>query len=322
MVRREVRASILPAGVKGLGAFASEFIAAHSFVCSYEGEALNRREFRRRYARSDPIYAFRLSKSTIIDGRNSSHYSRYINHDENGNLRARISSSRIEFYALRAIMTSEELTYDYGPNYWIGRDVQPAAGTDGRALVDGFSSDTSTSLPHKLPPRTPLSAKEASIALSLPREAAVAWLQSRCQVRGQCASDRTEVFKLPLTVDLPRMQRRMIRRALALLSWPAASPHAGTLVSRWRAHDEVPALHARDRTFLQSRWAEALSLWASVGTRPLVYMYTPSAAEQRERWRGDNCCVFNNRRGNNGLSRTPLAPHAARPSAAECMYRY
>ena len=263
MARRELRASILPADGKGLGAFASESIPARSFVCSYKGEALTRRQFRRRYADSDPVYGFRLSTATIIDGRNSSHYSRYINHDENGNLRVVISSSsQIDFYAARRIVANEELSFDYGPNYWLGRDIQPAAGTECRATVDGFSFDR-TSLPQKLPPRAPLSAKEASIALSLPRDAGVAWLQSRCHARGQCISDRTEVFRLQLTSSLPRMQRRIVRRALALLLGPPpTATHIRSPTARWESPG-MPALHARAQTFLQSRWAEALTLWAS-----------------------------------------------------------
>ena len=81
--------SVVSAGTgKGLGVFAAEHAHVQRWVGSYHGERLSIREFSHRYRRgNDPVYGFRLSQSIIIDGRNSTHFSRYINHDEHGNLK-------------------------------------------------------------------------------------------------------------------------------------------------------------------------------------------------------------------------------------------
>ena len=44
----------------------------------------------------------------------------FINHDEHGTLRAVITTSqrRADFYAARDIEIGDELTYDYGTDYW------------------------------------------------------------------------------------------------------------------------------------------------------------------------------------------------------------
>ena len=78
-------------------------------------------------------YLFHVNDTYSIDAQNSTHFSRYFNHAEHGNL---VSSTdedelRVDFYAARDIAADEELTFDYGDRYWLWRDA-PSADSDSR----------------------------------------------------------------------------------------------------------------------------------------------------------------------------------------------
>ena len=133
---------------KGLGAFATQPIARDEFVCSYEGECLTHAEVLERYLSRDGLqgaeYLFELPSTEerrFIDGACGSHPSRYLNHDENGSLRAILrpadgerggEAARIELHAARDIAAGEELTFDYGTDFWVARESGPLASTDSR----------------------------------------------------------------------------------------------------------------------------------------------------------------------------------------------
>ena len=85
------------------------------YVCSYVGEVLSLSQLLERYATEPPVYVFRLSSTTSIDARNSSHFSRFINHDAHPNLQISVSkaSKRIDIFAKRPLHVGSELTIDY-----------------------------------------------------------------------------------------------------------------------------------------------------------------------------------------------------------------
>lgn len=266
----ELPVRVSPAGSKGLGAFAAEYASARRWVGSYHGECLSAQAFKNRYHEGDPVYGFKLNQRLVVDGRNSTHFTRYINHDEHGNLRVAIAAERIDFFAREDIHVGDELTYDYGQGYWEGRAAQPVAGTDSRALEHGlhlgFSFESPVWLPRQLPAQAPLSLKEASIALALPTGAARAWLVSRCRARGRCSFGCTsELGRLGLAAEGPRETRRRVRRALNSIVNSASDPC--TPASSAPTH--ALAEHGKSRRSpLPSPWAEALLLWAALWAEP------------------------------------------------------
>lgn len=120
-------------GPKGMGAFAAEDCGAGSYVCDYVGESIDFVERATRYQRDPPVYLFHLGGGAIagshrfIDAVDSTHASRAINHARHANLEPRVDFEawRVSFYALRDIAEGDELTFDYGEEYWFQRGFAP-----------------------------------------------------------------------------------------------------------------------------------------------------------------------------------------------------
>ena len=123
---------------KGQGAFAAAPISAGSWVCRYEGRLVGFDEFIALSNESMSLidYMFKVvdpetdegeSDYLFIDGMSSSHFSRFFNHDRYGTLEIRVNSKEraVDFHARRDIKAGEELTFDYGPEYWSSRSLQP-----------------------------------------------------------------------------------------------------------------------------------------------------------------------------------------------------
>jgi hypothetical protein len=122
---------------KGLGVFAAQRAGPGRWICSYHGDFLELSEAHERYFSSVPVYVYSLgSGGGAIDARDSTHFSRLINHNEAANLHAIVSAAekRVDFYAKRPLSLGVELTIDYGINYWRARASRPAAGTDSREI--------------------------------------------------------------------------------------------------------------------------------------------------------------------------------------------
>jgi len=172
----EARVTIRDAGVKGKGAFAMEPLRAGTWVSRYVGDLLDDVAIKERY--EDPsaaAYLLELNDDLCLDAQNSSHFSRYFNHAEFGNLETRFSDvdpHRIDFFASRDIDAGEELTFDYGPGYWRYRG-QPDG--DSRNFSDPIYRERSPELSILFPPPVgtvlplvPLNALELKAALALP----------------------------------------------------------------------------------------------------------------------------------------------------------
>ena len=118
---KELRVDVAPAPGKGMGAFAAEPAAKGTWICTYEGELLTLIETEQRYRYEEPAYLFTVTPDLYRDANFSTHFSRYFNHDEHGNLdhKVDVREQRIDFYALRDIEAGEELTFDCSPPHTI-----------------------------------------------------------------------------------------------------------------------------------------------------------------------------------------------------------
>ena len=118
---------VKPAPGKGMGAFALAAVSESQWVCQYEGRLVEWEEYSKIHDASDGNltaldYMFQVvdpeedgeDDYVFLDARESTHFSRYFNHDERGNLNVTVfpKERRIDFFASRAIEAGEELTFD------------------------------------------------------------------------------------------------------------------------------------------------------------------------------------------------------------------
>ena len=99
----------------GLGLFANEDLVKEDFIIEYIGEHISHEESDRRGGK----YLFTLNDDVIIDGKDRKNIARYINHSCRPNAEAEIEDEeRILIRARRKIATGEEITIDYGKEYF------------------------------------------------------------------------------------------------------------------------------------------------------------------------------------------------------------
>ena len=103
-------------GTHGLGLFTPTTFKKGDLVTEYTGEKITEVEANRRGGQ----YLFELNDEWVIDGKNRTNKSRYINHSCRPNCYPEIDETEehIFIYAKRAIAAGEELTYDYGKEFW------------------------------------------------------------------------------------------------------------------------------------------------------------------------------------------------------------
>ncbi len=101
----------------GLGLFATEPIKRAALVAIYHGRRILLEEARRRERRGAK-YMFGLDDRWAIDGSSRRNVARYMNHSCDPNATAVVRKGRIVFVALRAIAPGEEITFDYGREYF------------------------------------------------------------------------------------------------------------------------------------------------------------------------------------------------------------
>jgi SET domain-containing protein len=104
--------------VHGLGLFAGEDIEWGRRLIEYKGQALSKKEVKRRQKFYDSIgftCLMQFGDGEGIDGIAGGNESRFINHSKQPNVGAlRDSKWRIVFYSLDDIAKGEELTFNYG----------------------------------------------------------------------------------------------------------------------------------------------------------------------------------------------------------------
>ena len=104
----------------GMGLFARHAIGEEDTIGYYTGEVITEKEFH------DPdrpfsAYVMWVTKAHILVGEGpKANYTRYINHDDEPNtflvVSSRWKTARIQ--ALRDIEPGEEISFDYGEDYW------------------------------------------------------------------------------------------------------------------------------------------------------------------------------------------------------------
>ncbi len=102
----------------GLGLFAAKPIPRRGYIVTYRGRWIATEEALRRERRSGAKYMFAVNNSWTIDGSSHRNLGRYINHSCDPNAVAVLRRGNIVFVALRAIAPGEEITLDYGEEYF------------------------------------------------------------------------------------------------------------------------------------------------------------------------------------------------------------
>ena len=98
----------------GQGLFAAHPIKKGVFVIEYTGERIPTKAANE----SDSRYLFEIDKKWTIDGPVPENIAGYVNHSCDPNIEAVIEDGRIFYYAARDITSGEELTIDYGEEYF------------------------------------------------------------------------------------------------------------------------------------------------------------------------------------------------------------
>lgn len=98
----------------GKGLFTEERIPKGACIIEYIGRPASLEEM----ARDEGKYLFWTGKTTMINGNIPENTARYINHSCVPNCEADGPKGRVFILARRAIKPGEELTYDYGKEYF------------------------------------------------------------------------------------------------------------------------------------------------------------------------------------------------------------
>ena len=106
--------------IDGFGVFAQQDIPPRRKIGEIRGESISVAEARRRATGRARIMIVEVSPRKAIDASESSDPMRFTNHSCQPNARLSIQNGRVEFYALRAILSGEEITVNYGPTHHEG----------------------------------------------------------------------------------------------------------------------------------------------------------------------------------------------------------
>lgn len=107
--------------IDGMGAFALQIIPAHKKLGNLGGEIISKKEARKKVAKTKRITMVEFDDGTALDGSINPNDLRFINHSCSPNTYMRRCYHKVEFYSLRRIKKSEELTCDYGETHHDGK---------------------------------------------------------------------------------------------------------------------------------------------------------------------------------------------------------
>lgn len=98
----------------GLGLYAEEPVKKGAIVIEYVGNRLKTADANRKGGK----YLFEVNSRTTIDGTPRWNTARYINYSCEPNAEPVLHGNRVMIEAIRKILPGEEITYDYGKEYY------------------------------------------------------------------------------------------------------------------------------------------------------------------------------------------------------------
>lgn len=111
---KEIKKLIVKRSATGLGLYSNVQIKKGEFVIEYTGELLTSKEANDKGGK----YLFEINSKWTIDGSGRENLARYINHSCRPNCETKIKNKHIMIYAIKMINSGEELTYNYGKEYF------------------------------------------------------------------------------------------------------------------------------------------------------------------------------------------------------------
>jgi uncharacterized protein len=102
----------------GLGLFAIKPIAKTDDIVIYRGRRIPTKDAQTRERYAGAKYMFEISRQWTIDGSSRRNLARYINHSCRPNTEAVLRKGQIVIKAIRAIAPGDEITNDYGKDYF------------------------------------------------------------------------------------------------------------------------------------------------------------------------------------------------------------
>jgi SET domain-containing protein len=102
----------------GLGLFATKPIAKRDYIVTYSGRRIPTKDAQTRERYAGAKYMFEISRQWTIDGSSRRNVARYINHSCRPNAEAVLRKGKIVIVALRGIVPDDEITSDYGKDYF------------------------------------------------------------------------------------------------------------------------------------------------------------------------------------------------------------
>jgi uncharacterized protein len=112
---RKVRIGRSPTG---LGLFAQKPITKRAYIATYRGKRIPTAKAHRRERAGKAKYMFEINARWTIDGSSRRNLGRYLNHSCRPNCEPVLRKGQVVLVALRDIVPGEELTYDYGKDYF------------------------------------------------------------------------------------------------------------------------------------------------------------------------------------------------------------
>jgi hypothetical protein len=106
----------------GLGIFAIKPIKKKQWIAEYKGKLISAKEADAYESR----YQFEVNSRWTIEGRGRGNVARYFNHSCRPNAEVEIYGHRVFVRTRKAIEPGEEITYDYGTDYFkafLGKDI-------------------------------------------------------------------------------------------------------------------------------------------------------------------------------------------------------
>jgi uncharacterized protein len=101
----------------GLGLFATTCIDKGTFIIEYQGRRIANAQAKRLEARGNR-YMFELDNRFTLDGSSRRNVARYANHSCRPNAESDVVRGKVILRAIKRIRPGEEITYDYGREYF------------------------------------------------------------------------------------------------------------------------------------------------------------------------------------------------------------